>query len=66
VTPTPSPKPSNPAPATTIAAAKTTMTIAKGFPLLEIRIDETIAGLEASVVNPFRSIIESNAANIVK
>ena len=42
------------------------MMIAKGFPLLERKIDETIAGLEASVVNPLGSIIESNAANIVK
>jgi hypothetical protein len=42
------------------------MTIAKGFPLLDRKIDETTAGLEASVVNLLRSIIENNAANIVK
>jgi hypothetical protein len=66
VTPTPSSESTNPAPAATNVAAKTTMTIAKGFPLLDRKIDGIIAGLEASVVNPLRSIIESNVANLVK
>jgi hypothetical protein len=46
--------------------AKTTTTIAKGFPLPDRKIDEATAGLETSFANLLRSIIEDNAATIVK
>jgi hypothetical protein len=50
VTVTPTPKP-DPATARATAKTKTTTTIAKGFPLLDRKIDKATAGLEKSFVN---------------